>query len=240
MERRIADIDFDALTTGRTFFPSPAAWEDEVLYFLMLDRFSDGRENGYRDNAGTIVAAGTTPAFQPSDRGNATTTSHDRRRWFDAGGRFVGGTLAGLESKIGYLERLGVTAIWISPVFRQVPARESYHGYGIQNFLDVDPHFGTRDDLVSLVRTAHQHGIRVVLDVILNHAGDVFAYRPQQFRCDVFDGDGNLIGREACWQADGTQYGVEGFRDAAGNPALPFGPVAAGRGYSTIAKCCSP
>ncbi len=227
MDTRLADVDLTALTAGRTYFASPAAWEDEVLYFLMLDRFSDGRENGCRDNAGAVVTTGTTPAFQPSDRGNATATAGDRTRWFDAGGKFVGGTLRGLESKIGYLARLGVTAIWISPVFKQVPSQESYHGYGIQNFLDVDPHFGTRDDLVSVVRTAHTHGIRVILDVILNHVGDVFAYAPQQLRCDVFDRDGNLIRKEACWQSDGTVYGVAGFRDAAGNPTLPFGPVAA-------------
>ena len=93
---------------------------------------------------------------RPSDRGNATGTAAERDRWAQAGGRFVGGTLRGLESKIGYLERLGITAIWISPIFEQVPAQETYHGYGIQNFLDVDPRFGTRDDLVSLVGTAHR------------------------------------------------------------------------------------
>ena len=227
MEQRIADIDFNALTAGRTFFPSPAAWEDEVLYFLMLDRFSDGRETGYRDNSGALVTTGTTPPFQPADRGSATSTAVDRQRWVDAGNRFAGGTLRGLESKIGYLERLGITAIWISPVFKQVPSQETYHGYGIQNFLDVDPRFGTRADLVSVVHTAHQHGIRVILDVILNHAGDVFDYQPQQLRCDVRDSSGNLVRKEACWQADGTTYGVLGYRDAAGNPTLPFGPVAA-------------
>ncbi len=78
MEQRIADIDFNALTAGRTFFPSPAAWEDEVLYFLMLDRFSDGRETGYLDNTGALVTTGTTPPFQPADRGNATSTAADR------------------------------------------------------------------------------------------------------------------------------------------------------------------
>lgn len=228
METRIADVDFAALTAGRTYHPSPAAWEDEVLYFLMLDRFSDGRETGYRDNAGTLVTTGTTPPFQPADRGNATGTPADRQKWFEAGGRFVGGTLKGLESKIGYLQRLGVTALWISPVFKQVPSQAgSYHGYGIQNFLDVDPRFGSRDDLVSVVRTAHEHGIRVVLDVILNHAGDVFAYRPQDFRCDVRDRDGNVVRTEPCWQADGTVYGVLGYRDASGSPTLPFGPVGA-------------
>ncbi|HZD52491.1 MAG TPA: alpha-amylase family glycosyl hydrolase [Woeseiaceae bacterium] len=225
MEQRIADIDFAALTSGRMFFPSPAAWEDEVLYFLMLDRFSDGREDGYRDNDGATVTTGTTPPFQASDRGSATGTLTERDRWVQAGGRFVGGTLRGLESKIGYLERLGITAIWISPVFRQVPAQETYHGYGIQNFLDVDPRFGTRDHLVSLIRTAHAHGIRVILDIILNHAGDVFEYQAAHLRCDVFDRDGNFLRKEACWQADGTIYPAAGYRDGAGNPTLPFGPV---------------
>ena len=211
MEQRIADIDFASLTAGRQYFSSPSAWEDEVLYFLMLDRFSDGRESNYLDNDGQLVMSGVTPLYHSSDRGNATVTAADRQRWFDAGGKFVGGNLKGLEARIGYLKRLGITAIWISPVFRQVPSQESYHGYGIQNFLDVDPHFGTRDDLVSAVRTAHQHGIRVILDVILNHAGDVFAYQPQ-------------VG-EPHWKADGTTYNVAGFRDATGNPTLPFGPL---------------
>lgn len=53
------------------------------------------------------------------------------------------GTLKGLESKIGYLKRLGVTAIWVSPIFKQVAFEETCRGYGIQNFLDVDPHFGS-------------------------------------------------------------------------------------------------
>jgi glycosidase len=227
MEKRIADINFETLTAGRTYFPSPAAWEDEVLYFLMLDRFSDGRETGYRDNSGTIVTTGTTPPFQPSDRGNATSTATDRQRWTDAGNKFVGGTLRGLESKIGYLKRLGISAIWVSPIFKQVTSQETYHGYGIQNFLDLDSRFGTRADLASLVNTAHQHGIRVILDVILNHAGDVFEYQPSQLRCDVFDDHGNVVRKEACWQADGTIYGVSGYRDAAGNPTLPFGSVSA-------------
>jgi len=228
MEKRVADIDFTALTSGRTFFPSPAAWEDEVLYFLMLDRFSDGHENGYQDNSNALVTTGVTPPFQPADRGNATATAADRQHWVDAGNLFVGGTLRGLESKIGYLERLGITAIWVSPVFKQVASQETFHGYGIQNFLDVDPRFGTGADLVSLVQTAHAHGIRVVLDVILNHSGDVFEYQSNQLRCDVFDDHGHFVRKEACWQADGTIYGVAGYRDPGGNPSLPFGPVSAG------------
>lgn len=225
MEKQISEIDFDGLVAGRDFFPSPVAWEDEVLYFLMLDRFSDGRENLFIDNDEHLVTTGSTPPFQSPDRGNATRTAAERQKWFDAGGGFVGGTLRGLETKIGYLSRLGITAIWISPVFRQVASQDTYHGYGIQNFLDIDPRFGTRDDLVSVVRTAHQQGIRVILDVILNHTGDVFSYRANEFRCNVFDDQGHLIRKEPCWQADGTTYGVEGYRDAAGRPTIPFGPV---------------
>src|SRR5262249_13020686 len=148
------------------FFPSPLHWEDQVIYFLMVDRFSDGKENGFLDNRGKPVTTGSTPLFQPADNGNAVGTDADAAAWRDAGKIFVGGTLAGVESKLGYLQRMGVTAVWLSPIFKQVNADNTYHGYGIQHFLDVDPHFGTRDDLRHLVDTAHSMGIRVILDII--------------------------------------------------------------------------
>ena len=139
IEKSLLDLDFASLTR-RTFTPSPAAWEDQVLYFLLLDRFSEGRErDGYRDNEGRPVRTGVTPLYRPEDSGQI-----DYDTWFRAGGGWQGGTLKGLRSKLGYLRRLGITALWISPVFRQVAFEPTYHGYGIQNFLDVDPHFGTR------------------------------------------------------------------------------------------------
>ena len=224
-ESRIADIDFAALM-ARAFFPSPTHWEDEVLYFLMLDRFSDAKETNVLDNDGFLVTRpGGTPMFEPGDEGNAIGTPADALSWREAGSRFVGGTLLGLTARLGYLRRLGITAIWISPVFKQVPTVESYHGYGVQNFLDVDPRFGNRDELRALVQTAHGMGIRVVLDVILNHSGDVFAYESQAARCDVFDSDGHLTHKEHCWQSDGSRYPVAGFRAADGAATLPFGPV---------------
>jgi glycosidase len=213
-ELSIADVDLRALT-ARRYFPSPVAWEDEVLYFLMLDRFSDGRETDYLGNDGSPVQSGTTPRFQIGDAGNA-----QREPWVQAGQRFCGGTLQGLASKIGYLERLGVSAIWISPVFKQLASRESYHGYGIQDFLDVDPRFGTRDDLRDLVQKAHEHGIRVILDIILNHTGDVFDYDPDRYRTNRADGTTFMDPR---W--DGNEYRAAGFREADGVPRLPFGPV---------------
>jgi glycosidase len=219
-EKRLADLDLAALRR-RAFHPSPAAWEDQVLYFLLLDRFSDGRERGYRGNDGEIVDTGTTPPFGAGDAESAVGSEEDAARWREAGGRFVGGTLPGLASKIGYLERLGVSAIWLSPVFRQVAAQQSYHGYGIQNFLDVDPRFGTREDLRALVQTAHEHGIRVVLDIILNHTGDVFDYDADRYA--AWDPVGQRTFMDPRW--DGRPYAVRGWRDPAGEPTLPFAPL---------------
>jgi glycosidase len=220
VEARIADIDLAALSAGRTYHPSPTAWEDEILYFLMLDRFSDGRERDYLSNDGTAVAASvvaTTPVFTDADRDNATSTEADAALWRNAGSGWCGGTLKGLTSKIGYLKRLGITAIWVSPIFKQVTFQETYHGYGIQNFLDVDPHFGTRQDLQDLVSTAHRLGIRVILDIILNHSGAVFSYDADRYPTDT---PGTFDPR---W--DGRPYRVKGFNDQRGRPAIPFGPL---------------
>ena len=80
LERRLQDIDWDALRRPG-YTPSPAAWEDQVLYFLMLDRFSDGREKGFRDNSGNLDSSGSTPPFRfPDDAYTA-----DRAAWADAG-----------------------------------------------------------------------------------------------------------------------------------------------------------
>jgi glycosidase len=97
-----------------------------------------------------------------------------------------------------------------------VAFHDTYHGYGIHNFLEVDPHFGTRADLVQMVETAHRAGIYVILDIILNHVGDVFSYDPDRYAT----ADGRMDPR---W--DGRPYAVHGFHDAQGTPSLPFAPV---------------
>jgi hypothetical protein len=80
IEKSLLDLDFASLTR-RTFTPSPAAWEDQVLYFLLLDRFSDGNEkDGYRDDAGRPVRGGSTPLYRPEDSGRV-----DYDVWFRAG-----------------------------------------------------------------------------------------------------------------------------------------------------------
>jgi glycosidase len=97
-------------------------------------------------------------------------------------GGFQGGTLDGVRQQLGYLQRLGVGAIWLSPVLQNCPAQEgTYHGYGIQHFLKVDPRFASDEsdpdgEFRKLVDEAHARGMHVILDIVLNHAGDVFAY----------------------------------------------------------------
>ncbi|MBD2328092.1 alpha-amylase family glycosyl hydrolase [Alkalinema sp. FACHB-956] len=204
-EQRLENINLNSLTSAKNFFPSPTAWEDQVFYFLLVDRFSNGNEKGYKDNTGNIVGNGTTPLGSLADRGNAITNETAASHWREAGTKYVGGTLKGLASKIGYLQRLGVTALWISPIFKQVRFQETYHGYGIQNFLEVEPHFGTREDLQEVVQLAHAHGIYVILDIILNHAGNVFSY---------------AVDRDRPWT--GGTYPIDGFNDNQGNPTIPF------------------
>lgn len=198
----IYDINFENLT-DRGYYPSPVAWEDHVLYFLMLDRFSNNKENGYLNNEGLIVKTGSTPPFSEADSGNNPNHEFHGHGW-------QGGTLKGLESKIGYLKRLGVTAIWISPIFKQFKAFETYHGYGIQNFMEIDENFGTKEDLISLVNTAHNNGIYMILDIIFNHCGDVFGYIKDRVHHPKWDGD---------------EYNIKGYRDLQGNANIPFGPI---------------
>lgn len=156
----------------RGHFPSPGDWRDQVFYFLLPDRFSNGKERADR--------------LLRNDLSTQAGVDHIRSlrganwRWdqWKASGcdRFQGGTLKGIQSKLPYLADLGATTLWIGPIFRQRVELNTYHGYGIQDFLDVDPRFGSRRDLVELVDAAHAAHMYVVLDVIFNHSGCNWLY----------------------------------------------------------------
>ncbi len=152
---RVGDTGVDVVSP----FRSPEDWRDQWIYFLLVDRF---------DN----------PAAPP------------RNPPFDGPcNLFQGGTFDGVRRQLDYLERLGVGAIWLSPVLKNCQYNPAtYHGYGIQDFLAVEPRFcrdpeaARRDpglaeeELRALVDEAHARGMYVILDVVLNHAGDVFEY----------------------------------------------------------------
>lgn len=208
MIRSLTEINFSELL-NHSFTPSPLAWEDQVLYFLLVDRFSNNTEEGF-------VAAAATPLYTTSDNGNAIANPVDGEKWVAAGGTWCGGNIKGLTNKIGYLKEMGVTTIWISPVFKQVTRENSYHGYGIQNYLEVDEHFGTKEDLRALVQRAHEQGIYVILDIIINHSGNVFSYDADRY---LTTKDGRTF-QDPRW--DGKSYKVKGFNNAAGEPVIPF------------------
>jgi Alpha amylase, catalytic domain len=222
-----SDLDFAAITAGpRT--PSPSAWEDEVVYFVLVDRFSNNQEDGYSDLWGNPVS-GSTPLFASSDNGNAITSDTDAENWRTSGVRFAGGNVAGIRGKLGYLSRLGVTALWISPVLKQthpsIGPADNYHGYATQDFLTVEPHLGSAAELRDLVQDAHQAGLRVILDVVLNHAGDVFSYdlhNPNRYPSNDPKAPPGTV--QPRW--DGDTYPVVGWRDGQGG-LVPFTPAAA-------------
>jgi glycosidase len=104
-------------------------------------------------------------------------------------GVFQGGTINGVRERLDYLHKLGVGALWLSPVQKNCQSSDfTYHGYGIQDFLEIDPRFASdpaaakanpklvEDELRALVDEAHARGIYVIFDIVLNHAGDVFEY----------------------------------------------------------------
>ncbi|KIW14080.1 hypothetical protein PV08_06861 [Exophiala spinifera] len=222
--KSLADSDVQSILASappkHTFHPSPGEWDDQVLYFLLPDRFSNNAEKGYKDNSGAIVSDGSTFKYEGGDYEDAIQTGADAATWRSAGTVFNGGTLRGLMTKLGYLSRLGVTALWIGPIWKQVAKLETYHGYGVQNFLDVDPRFGTREELKDLVTAAHKQGIYVILDIILNHSGNVFEYVADNphYTGDTFDVKGfydrNRIPNIPLGRIDPGQY-PDAFPDAA-------------------------
>jgi glycosidase len=168
-QNRPANARGVALPRRERYHPSPADWRDETLYFLLPDRFSDGQEQ----TRPLLDRSNLTAARPALPNGEAWRWD----RWAQSGAdRWQGGTLRGVRSKLGYLKKLGMTAIWIGPVFKQRGHLDSYHGYAIQDFLDVDPRFGDRRDLVELVAEAHKEGLRIILDVIFNHSGSNWLY----------------------------------------------------------------
>jgi glycosidase len=138
--------------------------EDEVIYFLLPDRFNNGDSSNDR---GGLSGARLVTGFDPTDKGF-----------------YHGGDLQGVVQRLDYLQRLGVTAVWLGPIFKNkpvqgAPGHESagYHGYWITDFTQVDPHFGSNADLTALVEAAHARGMKVYLDIVVNHTADVIQYR---------------------------------------------------------------
>ncbi len=102
---------------------------------------------------------------------------------------FEGGDIRGVIQKIdeGYFNKLGINAIWLTPIVEQIHGATdegtgltyAFHGYWTKDWTTSDPNFGTEEDLKELVEKAHQNGIRIVLDAVINHTGSCYLCRPR-------------------------------------------------------------
>jgi len=164
------------------FFPSPGDWRDHWIYFLLVDRFNN-------------------PHAQPSPQEYPCNV-------------YQGGTFQGIVEKLPYLKKLGVGAIWLSPVlYNPRWFKDHWGGYGIQDFLRIEPRFcsdpqAAADDpeiadkeFRNLVNKAHKQGIYIIMDIVLNHVGNLFSY--------------NMTQDSASWNSNG-EYAIN-WRDVNGN-----------------------
>ncbi len=150
--KSVHDIDLSPKPGKKYWKSCHREWREEFIYFLLVDRFHDSNK---RHNAD----------FDVRHSGFGDDTQLVRQ---------CGGTLRGIINHLDYIKNLGCTAIWLSPVFKNNP--ESYHGYAIENYLEIDERFGTKADLEDLVEMAHDYDMRVFLDIVLHHTGNNWQY----------------------------------------------------------------
>ena len=121
---------------------------DDVIYLIMPDRFADG----------------DTSNDQPPQSPGTYNRSDPRA--------YHGGDLRGVRDHLDYLKDLGVTTIWLNPIYdNDNHSPSDYHGYGAVDFYAVDEHFGTLRDFQDLVAAVHERGMKLLLDVVVNHTG---------------------------------------------------------------------
>ena len=137
--------------------------QDEVIYFLLPDRFENGDPANDR---GGLTGGRLQTGFDPTSKGF-----------------YHGGDIKGLIKRLDYIQGLGATAVWVAPIFKNKavqgpPGQESagYHGYWITDFTQVDPHFGTNAEFKTLVDAVHARGMKFYMDIVVNHTADVIYF----------------------------------------------------------------
>ncbi len=203
--------DDDDLADVLPELPYQAPGGGEQFYFVMTDRFANG--NPDNDDAGL----GDDPLVSGFDPTN--------------GGFFLGGDIAGITENLDYIEGLGATAIWLTPPFKNQPVQggegeesAGYHGYWITDFTQIDPHYGTNDELQELIDEAHARDIKIYFDIITNHTADVISYEGGDYSYipttvePYTDAEGNVI----------DTYALAGqeFPELDPQTSFPYVPVA--------------
>ena len=195
-------------------------WDEAVIYFMVTDRFFDGDSSNNAANG-------------------ADTTG-------DNAGLYHGGDFKGVTEKLDYLKELGVNTIWITPIVENikgvtvgdgtgdVPFYAAYHGYWASDFTKLNPALGTEAEFQTLIDTAHEKGMKIMVDVVVNHAGYGMEETDQfpgmlRDKADVNEEDHELGGYQAGlpdfltelpevrnkiiqWQVDWAKKGVDFFR----------------------------
>ena len=132
------------------------SWDEEIIYMVMTDRFFDGDPSN--NNPDNIEG------------------SYDK----DHLEAYHGGDFRGITDKVPYLKDLGITTLWITPIVKNIDTnmmadrggkQYAYHGYWASDFTKIDPHLGTEDDLKELIDVLHENGIKLMVDVVINHSG---------------------------------------------------------------------
>ena len=147
-------------------FTHPGA--GQTFYFVLTDRFANGDP---ANDTGGFPGGTEEHGFDPTRIGY-----------------FHGGDFAGLTARLDYIKNLGATAVWVTPPFQNKPVQNgsaAYHGYWVTDFLKVDPHLGTNESFRELIRQAHARGLKVYMDIIVNHTADVIHY--PDYRTDYLD-----------------------------------------------------
>ena len=172
---------------------TPFSWDNVNMYFVITDRFYNGDKTNDH-------------AYERSTREKGADKYENRI------GTFHGGDLKGMTEKIeeGYFDELGTNAIWITAPYEQIHGalcsdkfkHYAYHGYYTLDYTNVDGNMGTAEDLEKFIDTAHTHGIRVVFDIVMNHAGYADAYTANEY------GFGKLASNweEIYYEWDESQY----------------------------------
>lgn len=157
-------------------------WRDQIIYFLMIDRFNDGNPGNNDQGMGEY---------------NPTKESH-----------YSGGDIPGITEKLDYIQELGATSVWLTPPVANLwwsneSSYGGYHGYWARDFSKVDEHYGTLQDYQTLSKSLHQRGMYLIQDIVVNHTAPYFGYRANANK------EGNEQGKE--YDPDDTAANFELF-----------------------------
>lgn len=149
------------LTVYENVYAAPNTFAGGIMYQIFPDRFYNSKTPKTNIPSDRIIQPwGTEPEWKPNEFGKVLNND------------YLGGDLKGIEEKLPYLQEMGITVIYLNPIFEA----HSNHRYNTANYLKIDPLLGTEEDFVSLCNSAHKHGIKIILDGVFSHTGDDSIY----------------------------------------------------------------